>query len=84
MFIGIDAILVETYQNTPILVRVQKSSENITESAQLLLKAMKVKKSKKSILIQTESNGLFDEVVNFDGITLLKSPAFLIKNSLDN
>jgi site-specific DNA-methyltransferase (adenine-specific) len=81
---GIDAILVETYQNAPILVRVQKGNESITDSAQFLLKAMKIKKSKKSILIQTKSNSLFNEVVDFEGIVLLQSPAFLIKNSFES
>jgi len=80
---AIDAILVETYQDTPILVRVQKNSESISESAQLLLKAMKIKKSKKSILIQTQINSLFNETLNFDNIILLQSPSLLIKKSLN-
>jgi len=80
---GIDAILLETYQDTPILVRVQKSNETISESAQFLLKAMKIKKSKKSILIQTQTNGLFNEIVDFEGIILLQSISLLIKESLD-
>ena len=79
---GIDAILVETYQDSPILVRVQKNSETITEASKLLSKAMKIKKSKKSILIQTKDNSLFDENINIDGIVLLKSPALMIRNRI--
>jgi site-specific DNA-methyltransferase (adenine-specific) len=75
---GIDAILVQTYQNAPILVRVQKKNETISQSAKLLSKAMKVKKSKKSMLIQTHKNDLFDEVISYDGIVILESPSLLI------
>jgi site-specific DNA-methyltransferase (adenine-specific) len=79
---GIDAILVESYQDTPILVRVQKSSETLTQTAQLLSKAMKIKGSKKSILIQTHNNTLFSETINLRGIILLQSPSLLIKDRL--
>ena len=44
---GIDAILMELHEGTPILVRVQKEKETLSESASLLAKAMKIKKSKK-------------------------------------
>ena len=76
--------MIETYQDTPILVRVQKRDETINQSAQLLSKAMKIKSSKKSILIQMYDNTLFGESVDFEGIVLLKSPSFLIKGSLDD
>ncbi len=79
---GIDAILVETYKNRPILVRIQKKNESILQSAEYLLKAMKVKKSKKSILIQTQKNDLFDEKIDIDGILLLNSPALSILEKL--
>ena len=79
---GIDAILVETYQDAPILVRVQKDNETITEASQLLYKAMKIKKSKKSMLIQIKKNSLFDENIDLEGIVLLKSPALMIVHNL--
>jgi len=80
---GIDAILVQTYENTPILVRIQKKNESISQSAEFLSKAMKVKKSKKSMLIQTQKNDLFDEEVSYKGIVLLEAPSLSILKSLD-
>ena len=44
---GIDAILVEQYENTPVLVRIQKSNETLFEAASYLLKAKETKQSKK-------------------------------------
>ena len=80
---GIDAILVETYKNSPILVRIQKKDESILQSAEYLLKAMKVKKSKKSMLIQTQKNDLFDEKIDINGIVLLNSPALTILEKMN-
>lgn len=80
---GIDAILVETYKSTPILVRIQKKNESISQSAEYLLKAMKIKKSKKSILIQTQKNDLFDEKIDINGIILLNSPALSILEKMN-
>ena len=79
---GIDAILMELYEGTPILVRVQKEKETLTESASLLAKAMKIKKSKKSILIQTNHNGLFETDINYVGMNILKTPSVEIFNIL--
>jgi len=81
---GIDAILVETYQNTPVLVRVQKKTETISESAKYLIKAMKIKKSKKSMLIQTQKNDLFDEDIKHEGIVILESPSLKILKYLES
>jgi site-specific DNA-methyltransferase (adenine-specific) len=80
---GIDAILVETYENCPILVRVQKKNETISQSAEYLMKAMKIKKSKKSMLIQTQKNDLFNEDIKYDGVVILESPSLSILNSLE-
>lgn len=79
---GIDAILIELYEGTPILVRVQKEKETLTESASLLAKAMKIKKSKKSILIQTNHSGLFETDINYVGMNILKIPSVEIFNIL--
>jgi len=79
---GIDAILIEQYEGTPILVRVQKKQETLSESATLLAKAMKTKKSKKSILIQTNNNGLFETDINFEGMNILKIPSIEISHIL--
>jgi len=80
---GIDAILVETYENAPVLVRVQKKNETISESAKLLIKAMKIKKSKKSMLIQTQKNGLFDEKFDYEGVVLLEAPSLKMLKYLE-
>ncbi|MBL0721629.1 MAG: hypothetical protein JJV88_03510 [Sulfurovum sp.] len=81
---GIDAILVEQYEGTPILIRVQKEEETLSESASFLAKAMKIKKSKKSILIQTNHSGLFELDINFKGMNILKTPSVEISNILQN
>lgn len=81
---GIDAILVELYKESPVLVRVQKQHETLAEAASLLLKAKKTKKSKKAILIQTNESGLFDYVIEDDSLVLLKSPSLEIKEALKN
>lgn len=78
---GIDAILVEQFDNASILVRVQKENEPLDEAAALLAKAMNTKKSKKSILIQTNySLKLFDSPLKYEGMEVLKSPALQISD----
>jgi site-specific DNA-methyltransferase (adenine-specific) len=72
---GIDAILVETFENTPVLVRVQKENETLPEAVSYLLQAKKAKRSKKVILIQTRNNGLFDEEINCEGLIVLQTPS---------
>jgi len=79
---GIDAILVDIYDNSPILVRVQKENETIAEAAAYLMRAKKVKKSKKVILIQTNEIGLFDENINYEGMVILQSPSLQISRCL--
>jgi len=74
---------VETYKSSPILVRIQKKNESISQSAEYLLKAMKIKKSKKSILIQTQKNDLFDEKIDINGIIVLNSPALSILENMN-
>lgn len=79
---GIDLILVEHYEDSPVLVRVQKAKETLMESAFLLANAMKIKKSKKAILIQTNNNGLFEENIDFAGMHILKVPSVEIREIL--
>lgn len=79
---GIDAILVETYKNTPVLVRIQKKNETLAEAASYLLKAKQTKKSKKVILIQTQKTSLFDEDINHEGMIILQSPSLQIEQCL--
>ncbi len=79
---GIDAILVDTYEDTPVLIRVQKENETIAEAASYLIKAKRTKKAKKVILIQTNETGLFDEPVSYDGMFILQSPSIQIAKCL--
>ncbi|GAA4358672.1 DNA methyltransferase [Kangiella marina] len=76
---GIDAILVEQYMNAPVLIRVQKKNETIEEAAFLLEKAMKTKKSKRSILVKTSSDEeLFDTELDVEGMEIILSPALQV------
>jgi len=79
---GIDVILIETYEDTPVLVRVQRENETIAEAASYLIKAKKTKKSKKVILIQTNESGLFNEKVSYEGMFILQAPSIQILQCL--
>jgi len=70
---GIDAILVELYENSPVLVRIQKKNETLAEAASHLIKAKKIKNAKKVILIQTQKGSLFDEGLKHEGMIILQS-----------
>lgn len=76
---GIDAILIEQFEGSPILVRVQKKNEPLEQAASLLAKAMKAKKSNKSILIKTSTEDrLFETTINVKGMEIVLSPALQI------
>ena len=79
---GIDAVLVEQFEDAPVLVRVQKSHETLSEASSLLLKAKKKKQSKRAILIQTHTNDLFDEFEVHEGIIVLHEPSVQIADML--
>ncbi len=79
---GIDAILIDTYEGAPVLIRVQREDETISEAALYLLKAKRTKKSKKVFLIQTNDTGLFGEQVSYDGMFILQSPSIQIAKCL--
>lgn len=81
---GIDAILVEQFECSPVLVRVQKKNETLSDAASHLLKAKKTKQSKKVMLIQTQENDLFDELEEQEGLIVLQSPSILIARTLKN
>lgn len=72
---GVDAILTELFENAPVLIRIQKKYETLAEAAACLIKAKKKKKAKKGILIQTQTNGLFEEVIHPEGIVVLQTPS---------
>lgn len=80
---GIDAILVEQFEGTPVLVRVQKKNETLAEAASHLLKAKKTKQAKKVILIQTKENNLFDVLEKQEGLIVISSPSVIIARSMN-
>jgi len=81
---GIDAILKETYQNSPILVRIQKHQETIEEAIKQLSKAVKVKHSKKSFLIRTNDIKSLFEIDSVDSkIEIINSTSFEFKEVLN-
>ncbi len=74
---GIDAILKETYQNSPILVRIQKEHETIEVAVKQLSKAVKVKHSKKSFLIRTNDIKSLFEIDTIDSkIEIINSTSY--------
>ncbi|MCX6051135.1 MAG: DNA methyltransferase [Campylobacterales bacterium] len=82
---GIDAILKETYQNSPILVRIQKEHETIEEAIKQLSKAVKVKRSKKSFLIRINDIKLLFELDTVDHtIEIINSTSYGFKEILNN
>lgn len=81
---GIDAILKQHYQGTPVLIRVQKTGESLTEAATLLSKAADKKSSKKAILVKThEGTSLFEETIP-KNIEVIESVNLLIQRLLDD
>lgn len=80
---GIDAILVQQFNDAPVLVKVQKSDESIVDAISLLARAMKTKRSQKSILIQTEKSNALQEIVPaVEGMEIVKAPSLQIKELL--
>jgi len=75
------ANLVDTSENSPVLVRVQKENETIAGAAAYLMKAKKTTTSTKVILIQTNENGLFDTDI-YDGMVILQAPSLQIAKCL--
>jgi len=95
---GIDAILVEHHQGTPVLVKIQKAGETLQQAKQLLRNAMKVKASKMGFLIQTQpaqeehkfgpqQNTYKQELPDQDagaGIHIIETVELSIKRSINN
>lgn len=57
---GIDVILKQTLNNNPILVRVQRNEEALSEAAQALFSAMQTKAAGLGILVRRNGDMLFD------------------------
>lgn len=81
---GIDAILVEQFENTPVLIRVQKAHETLSEAMNYLFHAKQIKQAKLAILIQTHHNDLFDKIEPKEGIIILSSLSLQLANILKN
>lgn len=80
---GIDAILKETYQNSPILIRIQKKHETLEEAVMQLQRAVKTKQSKKSFLIRTNDiKSLFEIEVTDSKIEIINSTSYRLKEVL--
>jgi len=76
---GIDAILVEQFEGAPVLIRVQRKTETLSEAAAHLLQAKKAKQVKMVILIQTQENDLFDSFEPQEGMIIILSPSIQIE-----
>jgi site-specific DNA-methyltransferase (adenine-specific) len=81
---GIDAILKETYQEGPILVRIQKDRESLEDAIMQLTKAVKTKQSKKSFLIRTNDIKSLFEIDTIDSrIKIVNSTTFELREFLN-
>lgn len=81
---GIDAILKETYQNTPVLIRIQKENETLNEAIKQLKKAVQIKNSKKSFLIRTNDiRSLIEIDLINNEIEIINSTSYKFKEVLN-
>lgn len=82
---GIDAILKETYQDSPILIRIQNEHETIEEAIKSLNKAVVTKNSKKSFLIRTNDiKSLFEHDTTNNRIEIINSTSYKLKELLSS
>lgn len=80
---GIDAILKTTYQDSPILIRIQKENETIEDAMKSLNKAVKIKASKKSFLIRTnDMKSLFEHDNENSNIEIVNSTIYELNKFL--
>lgn len=80
---GIDAILKQQFNNTPILIKIQKENESLYEAYQKLQQAVKIKKSQKSFLIQTH-NTIHSLLDNLDDcrISIVKNLSVILEREI--
>jgi site-specific DNA-methyltransferase (adenine-specific) len=81
---GIDAILKRQCKGTPVLLRVQKRGEPLTDAAKLLSRATEKKGGFKSILVRTEQYSLFSSETIPENVLVADSTAFAIEKLLGN
>ena len=80
---GIDAILKQQYQNTPVLVRVQKRGESVIDAAILLSNAAKKKGALKAILVKTDESGILFEEAIPENIEIVESVALSVRRIIE-
>jgi site-specific DNA-methyltransferase (adenine-specific) len=81
---GIDAILKTTYQDGPILIRIQKENETIEDAIKSLTKAVITKSSKKSFLIRTNDiKSLFEYDNEDSNIKIINSTTYTLSQFLN-
>jgi site-specific DNA-methyltransferase (adenine-specific) len=80
---GIDAILKQTFDGGPVLIRVQRSYESLSEAANSLLKAAKKKSCKLPVLVKThEDQSLFSEETP-KGVYVVESAAMEVSGLVE-
>ncbi len=81
---GVDVVLRRQYEGTPVLVRVQKRGESLTEAAALLSNAANKRGALKSILVRTEHGlAFFDETVPAN-VLVVDSTALVVLRALSD
>ena len=74
---GIDAILKATYQDSPILIKIQKDNETLEDAINKLHNATKTKQAKKAFLIRTNDiHSLFEYNGENNNIEIIDSPTY--------
>jgi site-specific DNA-methyltransferase (adenine-specific) len=74
---GIDAILKATYQDSPILIKIQKDNETLEDAINKLHNATKTKQAKKAFLIRTNDiHSLFEYNNENENIEIIDSPTY--------
>jgi site-specific DNA-methyltransferase (adenine-specific) len=80
---GIDAILKTTYENSPILIKIQRDDETLEDAINKLANASKIKQSKKAFLIRTNDiHSLFKYNNDNKIINIIDSPIYELNKLL--
>lgn len=82
---GIDAILKEPFEGTPVTVRVQRRHESAVEAAQNLYRASATKQAKLMFLIVVSRGGNFEFAEELPpGVVAVDAPGLAIRDYLSN
>lgn len=77
---GIDGFLKSNYENMPVPIKIQKSTETVEEAIKKLENASLGKDYKMLILIQTNENHELSLFNSFHKVKIIKSPILQIAN----